>query len=162
MLRFVLPSGRMKVFLFETMTAALSAPVSTSNIRSGRYLDNNSWCYRIAGPSLVADGRSFYSISAGGEGCANNNGFSANFTTGTAVGHPDIGGRSIVANLNNSWVYGIVSNTTSNNSAFRSWLSNGLIGVRQNGDQITFALFDLNGGDTIEPQQSSVLTHVGE
>ncbi|MDT8363916.1 MAG: hypothetical protein RQ714_04620 [Nitrosomonas sp.] len=149
-------------FVFEGLTAGLSQPVATSNIRSGKYLDTVSWCYQIDGPSLLPDGRSFYSIRAGGEGCPNNNGFSANFTTGPATGHPDIGGRSIVTSLNNSWEYGIVSNTTSNSSGFRVWPANGLIGVRQNGDQITFALFDLNGGDTAEPQQSSVLSRISE
>lgn len=149
-------------FVFEGLTAGLSQPVATSSIRSGRYVDTSSRCYRIDGPSLLDDGRSFYSIRAGGEGCAGNTGFSANFVTGPAVGHPDIGGRTVAANLNNSWVYGIVSNITSFSSAFLGWPANGLIGVRQNGDQISFALFDLNGGDTLEPQQSSVLSRVDD
>jgi len=149
-------------FVFEGLTAGLSQPVATSNIRSGRYEDVSGWCYRIDGPSLLDDGRSFYSIRAGGEGCGNNNRFSANFVTGPAVGHPDIGGRTVAASLNNTWVYGIVSNTTNSTSAFLSWPANGLIGVRQNGDQISFALFDLNGGDTLEPQKTSVLSRVDD
>lgn len=148
-------------FIFEEIASvALSQPVPTSNIRSGVYRDTSNWCFTVDGPSLVDNGRSFYSIRSGGEGCSNNIGFSAHFVTGSAVGHPDIGQRSVAASLNNSWVYGVVS-TSVGSGGFGKWRANGLIGVRQNGDQLTFALFDLNNGDTLEPQQSTVLLRTG-
>lgn len=153
-------------FLFETMTAALSAPVSTNNIRSGLYQETlGSRCYRVDGPSLISDGRSFFSIrglTSTISGC-NPSAFSSQFVTGPAVGHPDIGLRDVAPNLNESWAYGVVGGTmTSTTTTFSDWPANGLVGIRQNGDQLTISLFDLNGGDTIEPQRSSILTRIGE
>lgn len=150
-------------FIFEQFSSvALSAPAATDNIRAGRYVDSSNWCYRIEGPSMMPGGRSLFSIRAGGEGCSNNVGFSASIVTGTAAGHPDIGSRDIVPHLNDSWTYGIVSVKGGSSGFGGSWPVNGLIGVRQNGEQIVFALFNLNGGDTFEPQQSSVLARVGD
>jgi len=155
-------------FLFETMSAALSAPVSTNNIRSGLYQETlGSRCYRVDGPSLISDGRSFFSIrglTSSISGCGGSS-FSSQFVTGPAVGHPDIGLRDIAPNLNESWAYGVVGGTMTGSpgsTTFNNWPANGLVGIRQNGDQLTISLFDLNGGDTIEPQQSSILTRIGE
>lgn len=162
-------------FTFEQIqSVAISPPVSeATNIIPGIYKTQNDYCYLLEGPTLLSANRSLYTIrginsssSLDCNGIADN--FTAQIISGPATDHPDIGGREIVLNLPDTYVYGIVSGGAIASGIGGNWDTNELIGLRQSGNQLIFGLFsegiDNNGNiaDFKDPRETDILTKVIE
>ena len=161
--------------IFDQITsAAVSPPIAVANIISGIYSTQGGFCYILEGPTALDTSRSLYTF----RGYKDENicrfsldGFTAQIVSGSANGHPDIGGREIVPNLQDNYVYGFIANKATFSTSFPinlNWEQNELIGVRQSGDQLIIGLFsegvDNNDSpnDFKDPRETAILTKVNE
>jgi len=151
-------------FIFEEISsAAVSPPVSVTNITPGLYISQLNGCFMLEGPSLLSANRSLYTIrSVNASGCGNRNNFTAQIVSGTAAGHPDIGSRDIVPSLADTYVYGFVADSGRPSSVPVTWQLNALIGVRQSGDQLILGLFSDEVDDFRDPLDTVILTKIVE
>lgn len=154
-------------FVFEEISSVLiSQPVqSITNIATGLYRTQSEKCLLLEGPTVLNQNRLLYTLR-GVEGtvnsinCGSGDNFSAQIISGPAAAHPDIGGREIVSNLTENWVYGFMADRASNSagSPLQPFLQNHLIGVRQSGEQLVLGRFSDDGVDFKEPVQTLILT----
>ena len=154
-------------FVMKIIGASKSpAVLGFDNITPGVYQDTNSVCYALGGPTLLPDGRRLYTLAqTQADGCYRyTETFRAQFVSGAAVGHPDIGGREIAGSLKSSWLYGYVATGgyLGSGGVNRTWLSNELVGMRQTGRQLILGDFTDSGQDSADTQKSAILTRIGD
>lgn len=164
--KFTFDADRGLIFQ-EISSAAVSPPLlSTTNLIPGVYQGRGGYCYVLEEPTLLTNNHSLYIFKSHNEGnCQNSGGFSSQITSGLSVDNPEFGAREIVPNLKDSFVYGVISETTtSRNPTINSnWQGNELIGLRQAGNDLVVGLFsdgvDNNGNivDFKEPRGTIVL-----
>ena len=143
-------------------SASISPPLNSLNFIPGKYLDGIGKEFILEEPSLLSGGRVLYTLSG--------NSFSLQFVTGSAIGHPDIGGREIATDLNDSHSYGLITDDTvgisSSGGVFRAtssfWKQNQLIGVRQNNNNLQITLFSEGTEDFNSQRAGAILTRVVE
>ncbi|NOR71391.1 MAG: hypothetical protein GQ532_17130 [Methylomarinum sp.] len=143
----------------QISSAAISPPLSSSNLIPGVYQgDVGAAQYTLSEPSILSDGRLFYTLSRSNT----TGGFNAQIVTGSAENHPDIGARDITTNLSPTYTYGVIASAASTgdgNSSFRpfneKWLENQLIGIRQTGETLSVILFSEGVDSNNEPQDFS-------
>lgn len=161
--RFTLtPEG--EIAFERVQQIALSEPLDYAAFQPGTYATQTGDTYIVSGPASLGDGRLGYGLIS--VATASSETVSLSWSTGPAVGHPEIGGSEVVAQLGDSYAYGIVggqvgSNTDFNNAGFSI---GEVIGVRQiDPDTITIALFtESNGTDVAFPLSSLTLRRVVE
>jgi len=145
----------------------IDAPPLSANLIPGKY-QGNTYTYELSEPSILSDGRMFYTLKESSSG-----GFSAQIVSGDATNHPDIGSREIVDNLSPTSTYGIVTSSTGCcTSNFigngDKWNVNHLIGVRQTDTTLSVTLFSQGEDSSGQPQDfnaqrdGAILTRVIE
>lgn len=94
-------------FVFEKISSvAPSLPnlVRSADITPGLYRTQSGLCLLLEGPTLLNQSRSLYTFrgiggTVSGINCGSGANFSAQIVSGSAAGHPDIGGRDVVPSL---------------------------------------------------------------
>ena len=142
-------------FIFEEITSAIVSPpvIAPTNIIPGVYVGTGGRCYILEGPAGLTNARSVYTFrSYKDNSCttSGDSGFVAQITSGSANGHPDIGGRDIVSNLQDTYLYGLVTARGKLHDIFRGFETHGLVGLRQLNNTLTVNLFSkgVNGDGT--------------
>ena len=160
-----------KGLVFEQISSAnVSPPLSASNLIPGIYAGDtsSSITYELSEPSVLSDGRLFYTLKSSASG-----GFTAQIVSGGVANHPDIGSREIASFLSPTYTYGVVTTaagccSSSFNGNRDKWNVNHLIGIRQTGNSLSVTLFSQGQTDSGLPQDFStqrdgaVLTRVIE
>ena len=160
-----------KGFIFEQMSSvAISPPLfSITSLVVGIYRDVEGYCFELESPIAFTDNRSLYLFKAvtGISGCRKSSSqtLTAQITSGPAVGHPGIEHRSIVKDLPDTYVYGIIADGQASSSKInRSWDPNYIIGLRQTGGNLTVARFTTfiagSDKDVKTPVQTVILEKV--
>ncbi len=152
-----------------TIIGASKSPavLGFDNITPGVYQDSNGACYALGGPTLLPDGRRLYTIDATTEpaGCYQGTStFRAQFVSGAAVGHPDIGGREIARSLKSTWLYGYIATGANwtRGGVTTDWEDNELLGVRQSSRQLVLGDFTDSDQDFADPKDTAILTRIGD
>jgi hypothetical protein len=150
-------------------SVAISPPLfSITSLVAGRYHDGQGYCYDLESPTFLTDSRSLYVFKAatGIKGCEEYNTFTAQIISGPAVGHPGIGHRSIVKDIQYTYVYGIIADgqkkcCSDDNKISGDWDSNEIVGLMQAGGNLTVALFtNSEGKDSNIPVKIVILEKV--
>ncbi len=158
-------------FIFEQMSSVVISPplmISITSLVVGVYRDVEGYCFELESPIAFTDNRSLYLFKAvtGISGCekSSNQTLTAQITSGPAVGHPEIGHRSIVKELPDTYVYGIIADAQGYSGAQinSSWDSNAIIGLRQTGGNLTVARFTNNSISSHEDVKIPVKTVILE
>ncbi|MBK8899033.1 MAG: hypothetical protein IPN66_17895 [Candidatus Competibacteraceae bacterium] len=93
----------------------------------GEYTDSNGYQYLLSGGGIIGEDRTTWNIRI-----IKGSDFDASWTTGPAIGHPQIGALSVASKLPKGLSYGVMGKV---NRSY--WKQGGLIAVTQAGDSIT-------------------------
>ncbi len=94
----------------------------------GNYMDSNGIEYLVSGGGVISDKRTTWSLRT----TTKHKVFDVAWTTGPAIGHPQIGSLSIAPKLPKEISYGVLGA-----ESFSGWRQGGLVAVTQAGDSIT-------------------------
>lgn len=110
----------------------------------GDYIDSEGIHYLVSSGGNLGPDRTTWSLQSRSKSRI----FNAGWTTGPAVGHPQIGGMDVASKLPKNVSYGVIGKET-----YQGWKQGGLIGVTQSGDSITIWAYHLDKTST------PILTH---
>lgn len=128
--------------IFQNVSSqTVSPPLNASNFIPGTYVGAQGNTYILSGPAQVGATRTAWTLI-----CADCI-VSMNWTTGSPVGHPDIGSRPIAQQLAPGFSYGIAGENGSGDEFSLGYGVGDLIGARQIGNTLTVALFNRGGID---------------
>ncbi|WP_139559168.1 hypothetical protein [Methylotetracoccus oryzae] len=121
-----------------------SPSLNVAGFRAGIYKDSDGRHYQVAGPSVLAGGRTAWTV-VWIDPPTTSYSFNANWATGAVTGHPNqttLNNAGITSSGQYSW--GIVGNR---DSWELLWTEGAIIGAAQSADALTLHYF---GSDTIE------------
>lgn len=111
----------------ETKSAKPSLLNNGVTFIPGEYTDSSGYRYLLSGGGVIGEDRTTWSVRI-----IKGSDFDASWTTGPAVGHPQIGALSIASKLPKGLSYGVMGKVIHSH-----WQRGGLIAATQAGDSIT-------------------------
>jgi hypothetical protein len=117
----------------------------------GNYEDSTGGKYLVSGGGVIGDSRTTWTLRS----TKSPRQFDVAWTTGPAIGHPQIGSLSIAPKLPKNLSYGVIGK-----NSHSGWRQGGLVALTQAGDSITVWAYHEGDKNTEHAVNNLVLTRI--